>query len=80
MSPRAFFGILLLAVGSGLLLDRAEIIDFGQIFGTWWPLILILIAGNKLVTRSAPVIGSLIVLGVGLVFQAITLELLPSNT
>jgi hypothetical protein len=80
MSGRAFFGILLLAIGGGLLLDRAGVMDFGQIFATWWPMILILIAAIQLVTRSAPVIGSLIVLGVGLVFQAITLEFLPSNT
>lgn len=79
MSARTIFGILLLAVGGGLLLDRAGFWDFGAILATWWPLALILIAAVQIVFRTAPLIGSLIVLVVGLVFQAITLDLLPSN-
>ncbi|MFP3852727.1 MAG: LiaF transmembrane domain-containing protein [Anaerolineales bacterium] len=79
MSARTIFGILLVAVGGGLLLDRAGFWDFGAILATWWPLALILIAAVQIIFRTAPLIGSLIVLAVGLVFQAITLELLPSN-
>ena len=79
MNARTFFGILLVAFGGGLLLDRAGVLDFGQIISTWWPLILIAIAAVQIVFRTAPLIGSLILLAVGLVFQAITLNLLPSN-
>lgn len=80
MSARAFFGVLLVAVGGGLLLDRAGLLDFGQLLATWWPMILILIAAIQIGTRSAPLPGSLIVLGIGLVFQAIALGFLPANT
>lgn len=79
MSARAFFGIVLVIIGGGLLLDRAGVIEFGSILATWWPLILIAIAAIQLATRSAPVPGSLIVLAVGLVFLGTTLGLLPGN-
>lgn len=80
MSARAFFGILLIAFGGGLLLDQAGLIDFGSLLATWWPLILILIAAVQIATRSAPLAASLVVLVVGLIFQATTLDLLPENT
>jgi predicted membrane protein len=80
MSARAFFGILLIAVGGGLLLDQAGFINFGSLLATWWPLILILIAAVQIFTGSAPLAASLVVLAVGLVFQAVTLDLLPPNT
>jgi predicted membrane protein len=79
MSARAFFGIILVVIGGGWLLDRAGMFDFGSLIATWWPLVLIALAALQIVTRSAPLIGSLIVLGVGAVFQAITLGLLPGN-
>lgn len=79
MNARTIFGILLVAFGGGLLLDRAGVLDFGSLIATWWPLILIVIAAIQIIFRTAPLIGSLILLAVGLVFQAITLNLLPSN-
>lgn len=80
MSARAFFGVLLVAVGGGLLLDRAGLLDFGQLLATWWPMILILIAAIQVGTGSAPLPASLIVLAIGLVFQSIALGFLPANT
>jgi predicted membrane protein len=79
MTARAFFGVLLIAIGGGVLLDRAGLIDFGSLLATWWPLILVAIAAIQIITRSAPLAASLVVLVVGLVFQATTLGLLPQN-
>lgn len=79
MSTRSVFGVILVAVGVGLLLDRAGYWDFGAILSTWWPLILILIGLVQIGTRSAPTIASLILVGIGLVFQARALELLPAD-
>jgi predicted membrane protein len=39
---RAFFGILVVAVGVILLLDNTGTLDAGEIFATWWPAVLIL--------------------------------------
>lgn len=79
MTSRSVFGTLLIAAGLGLLLDRAGFMDFGALLATWWPLILILIGAVQLATRSAPQVGSFILLAIGLFFQAQTLDLLPAN-
>lgn len=80
MSFRSIAGTILLIIGGGLLLDRAGVLEFGQLISTWWPLILVVIAGVQIGTGSAPLPGSLILLAVGMVFQAINLDLLPPNT
>ena len=79
MSSRTVFGVLLIAVGLGLVLDRTGQWDFGAVLSMWWPLILILIAGVQLATRSAPPVASLLLLGVGVVFQSRQLGWLPSD-
>lgn len=38
---RAFFGILIVTVGTLLLLDQAGMVDAGDAIGTWWPVVLI---------------------------------------
>ncbi len=38
---RAFFGLLIVAVGSLLLLDALDVLDAGQVIGDWWPLVII---------------------------------------
>ena len=35
---RAFFGILIVTVGALLLLDNADVLDSGEVIGTWWPI------------------------------------------
>ena len=79
MSSRTIFGLLLIAVGLGLVLDRTGQWDFGAVLSMWWPLILILIAGVQLATRSAPPAASLLLLGVGVIFQSRQLGWLPSD-
>ncbi len=39
---RAYFGTLIVAVGALLLLDNLDVIDSGDIIGTWWPVAIIL--------------------------------------
>jgi hypothetical protein len=39
---RLFFGLLVVAVGVILLLDNAGTLDAWEIFGTWWPAVVIL--------------------------------------
>ncbi len=65
---RLFFGLLIVAVGTVLLLDNAGVLDAGEIFGTWWPAVLILagiltFAANP---RHWPV--ALIITSVGVAF------------
>lgn len=79
MTSRSLFGVLLIAAGAGLLLDRAGYLDFSSMLSTWWPMILILVGAVQLVSRSAPRIGATILLAVGLYFQAQALDMLPPN-
>jgi hypothetical protein len=38
---RAYFGIIVVAVGVLLLLDNLEVLESGDIIGTWWPVAII---------------------------------------
>jgi predicted membrane protein len=80
MSGRTIFGTLLIVIGAGFLLGQMGVWDFGSIFGTWWPLILIFIGAVQLIGRSAPLIGAAILVVVGLIFQGLNLGIFPGNT
>jgi len=80
MSGRTIFGTLLIVIGAGFLLGQMGVWDFGSILGTWWPLILIFIGVVQLISRSAPLIGAVIVIVVGVVFQGLTLGIFPGNS
>ena len=72
---RLFFGLLIVAVGTVLLLDNAGVLDAGEIFSTWWPAVLILagiltFAANP---RHWPV--ALIITGVGVAFLLSNLDI-----
>ena len=72
---RLFFGLLIVAVGTVLLLDNAGTLDAGEIFGTWWPAIVVLagiltFAANP---RHWPV--ALIITAVGLAFLFSNLDI-----
>lgn len=79
MSGRTVIGLILLIIGGGLVLDRSGFWDFGAILATWWPMFIIVIAALQLVTRSAPLAFTAILLVVGIIFQASRLGYLPSN-
>jgi Domain of unknown function (DUF5668) len=73
---RLFFGLLIVAVGTVLLLDNAGVLDAGEIFSTWWPAIVVLagiltFAANP---RHWPV--ALIITAVGLAFLLSNLDVI----
>lgn len=49
---RIGLGLLLIALGVGLLLDMIDAVDFGSFARTWWPVILVL--GGLLVILDTP--------------------------
>ncbi len=79
MSWRSLVGIGLLIVGVGFFLDRLDVIDFGEILSTWWPMIIILIGVIQLATRSVPVGAGALVILIGVFFQVNTLDLFDVN-
>lgn len=38
---RAFFGLLIVGVGTLLLLDNLDVLDAGDVIGEWWPAVLV---------------------------------------
>jgi predicted membrane protein len=77
MTGRNVLGLLLILLGLGFLLDQVDVLNPGDILGTWWPLILVA-AGVAQLYRRAWVEGAILVLFGG-VLQAWRLELLPGD-
>lgn len=75
MSWRTFIGVALIIIGAGFILDRLDILDFGEILSTWWPLILVIVGALQLLTRSVPVPVGIFVLLLGGLLQLNTLDL-----
>ena len=72
---RLFFGVVIVAVGTVLLLDNADVFDAGDTFATWWPAVVLLagiltFAANP---RHWPV--ALIITAVGATFLLSSLDI-----
>jgi predicted membrane protein len=79
MSWRLFFGIGLIVIGGGFLLDQLDILEFGPLLATWWPMIIILIGVIQLATQSVPVAAGILVIVLGAFFQIDRLDVIDIN-
>lgn len=76
-SGRIFWGFVLILVGVLLLLDRTGHLDFGDLVGRFWPLILVAAGLWQLVaSQFRDVVGGLFLIVVGGIFQLAKLEIL----
>ncbi len=69
MSGKYFFGIILILLGGGLLLDQFNILDFGDLISLYWPIILIILGLLGLFERGSSKTGSFIIITLGILFQ-----------
>jgi len=76
-SGRIFWGLVLILVGVLFLLDRMGQLDFGELIGRWWPLILVA-AGlwHLIANQFRDVVGGLFLIVIGAMFQLAKLEIL----
>jgi len=74
-----WFGIAMVIIGGGLLLDAFNLLEFGEIFDQWWPSLLMLIAVAQLATGSGSIVGSGIMFTIGALLQLSKLEYLPGG-
>ncbi|MSP22857.1 MAG: hypothetical protein EXR66_07590 [Dehalococcoidia bacterium] len=44
--PRAFIGLILVALGGLFLADEAGLLDTGGIIGDWWPLVIVAVGAG----------------------------------
>lgn len=76
MKGKYFWGIILILIGAGFLLEQFEIITFGEIFKLYWPSILILLGLIGLFDRRSSKLGNLILIVIGALLQIDKLNLM----
>lgn len=79
MRGRLVVGALLVVLGALLLLDQIDVLDVGDVMGTFWPLVLIGFGLWGIATTSWRNLGALVALVLGLVFLGDELGLLPDD-
>lgn len=62
---RAFFGILIVTVGTLLLLDNLDVLDYGDVIGRWWPLAIIVGGALSFVANRRHVVIPLVLVLTG---------------
>lgn len=71
---RLFFGLLIIAVGTVLLMGNAGVLDAGETFGNWWPAVVILAGALTLAASPGHWPVALIIMAVGGAFLLSNLE------
>lgn len=79
MSGKYFWGIILILVGAGFLLEQFDVITFGEIFRLYWPSILILLGLVGFFDRRSSKFGSLLLIIIGGLLQIDRLNLIEGS-
>jgi predicted membrane protein len=74
---RVIAGVALMALGALLLLQQMGYRVAGDIIGSWWPVVIVAIGAAHFAASRATRIGPFIVLLIGIVLLARTLDFLP---
>ncbi|MEI5908495.1 DUF5668 domain-containing protein [Bacillus spongiae] len=71
MRKKHFFGIVLIALGVFLLLNNLEVIDLrlGELFTTFWPMILVFYGFHRLINHYHSTSSGLIIVTIGVLLQ-----------
>lgn len=73
---RLFFGGVVLAAGVILLLGNADVIDSGEVFSVWWPVVLIFAGVLSLMANPRHWGIAVIIIGAGVVFLLSRLDVI----
>ncbi|GAA0721461.1 DUF5668 domain-containing protein [Clostridium malenominatum] len=76
MKGKMALGILFILFGIVTLLQQLNIVYFGNIFSTWWPLIIIGVGINKLISKNESKTSGTIFLVVGIFLQLRVLDII----
>ncbi len=69
MSGKYFWGLILILLGGGLLLDQLGFLDFGDVISLYWPSVLIILGVLGLFDRSSSKTGNFIIIALGALLQ-----------
>lgn len=79
MKGRYFVGVSLILLGAGFLGDQLGYFDFGDLIGTYWPVIIILAGVIGLLDKGSSKLGNMIVIAVGAIFLLSRLDLITRD-
>ncbi len=71
---RVVIGGILVILGILFLLDVNDVIEAGDAFGRWWPLVLVIVGGVQLLNRPVRLGPPLVLIGLGVVLLLATLD------
>lgn len=70
---------ILIFIGLGLLIEQFTYFSFGNIIGTWWPLIIVAVGLSQLMNNKNSIFSASLLLLIGVLLQANELEILPGG-
>lgn len=76
---RVVLGSGFLAVGTLVLLERADVLDAGEVIADWWPVLFLVAALLDVLSRPPRVASATVLGGLGLVLLAVTNDLVEAN-
>ncbi len=79
MNGKYFWGIILILIGAGFLLDQFAIISFSEMFSLYWPSILILVGLLGFLDRKSSKFGNTLMIIIGAMIQVDKLDLVDIN-
>jgi Domain of unknown function (DUF5668)/Cell wall-active antibiotics response 4TMS YvqF len=72
-------GATLIAIGVLFLLDRADVLDAGQVIGDWWPVTLVGFGLVTLAERPVSLLGPVLLVAVGVLLLLVTNDVLETS-
>ena len=69
-------GLVVIAIGLGLFLDAVDVFNFSQLLSDWWPMLIVLAGIISFLGNPKSLIWPLLFVGVGVVLQMSTLDLI----
>lgn len=79
IKSRSFFGIILVLLGIGFLLEQFNIISFNNIISLYWPIILIVIGVVGFLNKRSSRVFNMLLVIFGVLFQAQNIDLINVN-
>jgi len=79
MINRYFIAVIIILIGIGLLLEQMTFWNFGYVFSTWWPLIIVILGVMNLSQSKGSVFPGIIIILVGLLLLGDQLHLITGG-
>ena len=76
---RVVMGATLIAIGVLFLLDRADVLDAGQVIGDWWPAVIVGFGLVTLAERPVSLLGPVLLVAVGVLLLLVTNDVLETS-